>query len=328
MDVTDRRKRGVFRFGLVFGLSVGGLVVFLVWMGLFGLATSAGGKVGMALFLALTALGLIAAAGAAAKRRSLLRAETEDLVSQVDLTDLRQAVAESFQSVSLRFSTDYLRSLVNELVACKRFGTTIRVCLATDAAAIDPIAVPFEPQEISRANKEWFTGNPRDPRAEPDGRGNTRDVKRSRSRRRRAVNWVAWLGLAWFGLMLAREIYRSFVMGHPTNMILLWMGFFAIAWIGGWLYRSYRERQFFAVPGGLVQRTSQWCSAKWNVRLFDRRHSVLLVYQAHDLPWRLFVADSDKAETFSGTEEQINAVLRAWLSPLPPPPIEQLSDLR
>jgi len=50
----------------------------------------------------------------------------------------------------------------------------------------------------------------------------------------------------------------------------------------------------------------------WDVRVFDRRRSVLIVYRFWRTQWGLCVADSDACEIDIGTREEMEFVLRAF----------------
>ena len=43
--------------------------------------------------------------------------------------------------------------------------------------------------------------------------------------------------------------------------------------------------------------------------------------------WQISVADANHTESFAVTDMESTALLRAWLNPLPPPPVEQLEEL-
>ena len=82
------------------------------------------------------------------------------------------------------------------------------------------------------------------------------------------------------------------------------------------------------VPAGIVLRKGKWLKRRWALHLFDRRESILLMYKLYRRQWVLVVADREACESVMGTKQELEAVLRAWLSPLAPPTLEQLSDLR
>jgi hypothetical protein len=53
----------------------------------------------------------------------------------------------------------------------------------------------------------------------------------------------------------------------------------------------------------------------------------LCVYRYSPKRWWATISDSEVRETIFGTETEMHLLLRAWLSPLDPPPRERLTDL-
>ena len=128
-------------------------------------------------------------------------------------------------------------------------------------------------------------------------------------------------------LLLAFSSRFQTVFFQSTSMVVF--GAASLLLLAVLIYRKViQTRQWYVVPGGLVLRYSSWSSGKWKVRLFNRRCSVLIAYEAHNENWHCWVADAESDETLTGDENTITNALRAWLSPLEPPKIEQLSDLR
>ena len=87
------------------------------------------------------------------------------------------------------------------------------------------------------------------------------------------------------------------------------------------------DKQHLAVPGGLVVRKARWQRGTWQVHLFDSRDSVLCVYREDKHKWRLTVADAETCESTEATKREVDLLLGGWLSPLPPPAVEHLTDL-
>ena len=93
---------------------------------------------------------------------------------------------------------------------------------------------------------------------------------------------------------------------------------------GAWRH----NRQFLLVPGGLVVRkTVRKAPSEWNVHVHARISSVLLVHHKAKHSWLICVADAKARNTVLVTKAEVEMLLRAWLSPLMPPAVEQLSDL-
>jgi hypothetical protein len=81
------------------------------------------------------------------------------------------------------------------------------------------------------------------------------------------------------------------------------------------------------VPGGLLFRELARRSGTWNLHVFDRRKSVLIAHRGNFNRWTISVGDNDQRRQITVTQNEADLLLRAWLSPIPPPPVEQLSDL-
>ena len=94
--------------------------------------------------------------------------------------------------------------------------------------------------------------------------------------------------------------------------------------VGAWRH----NRQFLLVPGGLVVRKPvRKAPGEWHLHVHARLSSVLLVHRKSKRLWLICVADAKAHHTALITEAEVDMLLRAWLSPLVPPLVEQLSDL-
>ena len=87
------------------------------------------------------------------------------------------------------------------------------------------------------------------------------------------------------------------------------------------------NQQWFIVPGGIVQRKAGWLQSRWKLHLFERRASALCVSHWWRKIWAVHVVDAQASARRMLTRTEAEFLLRAWLSPLPPPPLERLSDL-
>jgi hypothetical protein len=63
------------------------------------------------------------------------------------------------------------------------------------------------------------------------------------------------------------------------------------------------------------------------LHLFRRESSVLIVKNGSRQLWTAYVADDKEHQMARMTTREAVMLLRAWLSPLPTPPLERLSDL-
>lgn len=86
--------------------------------------------------------------------------------------------------------------------------------------------------------------------------------------------------------------------------------------------------QTFLVAGGLIRRSSGRFDTSWQSHLFRPETTVMIAYQRFDSKsWCVHVVDKDVSHKFICTRDEARSVLRAWLSPVPPPDITT-SDLQ
>ena len=82
------------------------------------------------------------------------------------------------------------------------------------------------------------------------------------------------------------------------------------------------------VPGGLIIRKAGLLDRRWKVHLLEPANSILLVFQAGRRQWIACAATEDFFDRVVMTKREADFLLRAWLSPLSPPPVEKLTDLQ
>lgn len=93
----------------------------------------------------------------------------------------------------------------------------------------------------------------------------------------------------------------------------------------GWLIQSWRQEQWFAVPGGLLIRCSGMFESRWRLELL-RREECVLVYWRELYTLAVARADGVGFSKLRVRSDEAEVALRAWQSPVPPPPIEQFTD--
>jgi hypothetical protein len=91
------------------------------------------------------------------------------------------------------------------------------------------------------------------------------------------------------------------------------------------LYGGLRTCDWLIVPGGLIVRESPWHSTRWRLHRVPAGEAILTYWQDLNL---LCVTSADGLQFGRrATAAEADAAIRAWLSPLEPPPLERLSDL-
>ncbi len=89
----------------------------------------------------------------------------------------------------------------------------------------------------------------------------------------------------------------------------------------------YERAQWLLVPGGVLVRKAVRRSTRSRLHLFDRRRSTLCLSQYRRQRWLVVAADAEECEQTLATDREAHFLLRAWLSPLEPPPADRLTDL-
>jgi hypothetical protein len=139
---------------------------------------------------------------------------------------------------------------------------------------------------------------------------------------------AGWLAIGAFSLSLVIASIKAWEVGKPTMEQMWWLVFlllmlWGVGGTGAWRFNN----QWLLVPGGIVRRSAKSRSSQWKVHLFTRRNAVLLITESRRSNRQICVADATESATTNVTVAEAQLLLRAWLSPLPPPTADQLSDL-
>ena len=133
-----------------------------------------------------------------------------------------------------------------------------------------------------------------------------------------------WFLIGGHLVLLCMYIFRWNLPGSSIAWLVpLLVGALVLATGGAFTWR----RQWLLVPGGVVVRTTGFGWGHWRVRLYSRVRSVLYVGRISAVQWTIAVADGTRVETVRVTGAEATLLLRAWLSPIEPPPPERLTDL-
>lgn len=255
------------------------------------------------------------------------------LASSVD-TDLASRIKGVLSITCSLCPQRLVKETVKTLAAEGRLGTTIRIAPRGQVTPIDAISVPFEPRQLTEVAEVQSAGSwQTDTHSDADGAagshlaGNTSPAAVPCGLRRSFILKGGWILFAIWIINWLIAVFDSFRRRRVTIHLICWtlslLVFLLIPVGSNWL----ASKQWLAVPGGIVMRKGAWLKRRWGIHLFDRRRSVLLMYKLHRRQWALVVADADACESTIGTKPELEATLRAWLSPLSPPKPEQLSEL-
>jgi len=241
----------------------------------------------------------------------------------------------ALQSHLRRHSADlnyHAKLMLGSLARRGHVGITVRACDEDKRQEIEPIDVRFEPIPLNEADPSFAElQSGFRPAGLPYAGSSAQQADAADLRRtfRRNLRFAGgWLPLFVFVLTasnLASQLASGASIGRVDVCLMIMAGLLLLSVGGRGAWRS--AKQWLLVPGGVVARKPARKKSQWQVHLFDRRRSVLLVRQQNRNIWSVGVADGDGEENAFLTQVEAYTLLRAWLSPLAPPPVEQLSDL-
>jgi len=214
-------------------------------------------------------------------------------------------------------------------------GKAIRVLRKELPTAIMPLTHAFEPIPLDETVSAFLALEetspiPRSGHLFQGGAGNIeRDASQLRRRIQRNLNLGGGRLLAAFlGIMAAIQWIGAYQAGRVRFMDIVFTFNFLVIIFGIGGRGAWREGiQWFLVPGGVVVRRVQGRAKAWALHYFQQPSSVLMTRNFRQQSWEVCVADGDRHQTVFITERELTMLLRAWLSPLPPPALERLSDL-
>jgi len=216
------------------------------------------------------------------------------------------------------------------LLAAGRLNNAIRISTKPSEEAVKPFRLIFEPQPLDETDPTFLqlealdAIGPIDTEALRDADFKS-DATWLRVKRNIALRggWIVIGFLLLYVLMLAWRSYRQGVVKWELVLFSAYL-VFALSWnVGAWSWR----KQWLAVPGGLILRKAGLCDRRWRLYVFRPCDSILALYKRGRHQWVLCIACEGLLERTIVTKREADFVLRAWLSPLLPPPVEKLADL-
>ena len=224
---------------------------------------------------------------------------------------------------------------VQRIRAAGHSGVTVRIAPPAEQGPIDPLRVEFEPIPLNETDPAFVALSAHHTHAlgaesNPAPDSNRSPAESDASALRLQVRRVAQLGGMWvwliFGLMFALAAIEALRRQSVTWALVGWGAAFAFSLFGPALLAASRGRRYLLLPASLLWRELSRRSAAYCLHLFERDRSLLCVYQMRPQLWGWAVADGKKHATNVVTGEEARLLLRAWLSPLPPPPLARLTE--
>jgi cytochrome c biogenesis protein CcdA len=233
--------------------------------------------------------------------------------------------------VSFSYTTACLE-MVKLLAAANRGGETILLWSKTPCPSIEPINEPFEAKLLNEADGAYaeldaaLSGDER-LMQETDERMRQLPGPFRRISRNIRMNGGRWFVGVYLFVILGQMI-ESWRQKSVTGLLLLQTTLLLLFLLIPFGTTLWKPQQWWAVPGGVVHRWSGLFDRKSKVHLFDRRSSVMCIYEGWRHNWVLAVADRTNSAMRYATVSEVNFLLHAWLSPLTPPTMERVVDLQ
>jgi hypothetical protein len=244
------------------------------------------------------------------------------LVAKVALDGLN-GVIDSARDLRPEFGATPCSDLTCELIQRGIRNVTIRLSARRrnqTVQPLDPITVNFAPcplddadssfQELSHATRDINS-------AQPDA--SRRDKIASPNQRFQQRIGLAIGSLFLIGIALL-DVWNRGTLARPALLIMV----FALAFLFFPIGRP-KAHKWYLVPGGLLRRSPS-DKARSDLHIFSRKNSVMIL-RPSDMKSVAYISDLSSSATIRNmTYEEAKMLLRAWLSPLDPPPVESLVD--
>ncbi len=220
--------------------------------------------------------------------------------------------------------------LARALAANSRFGQVLRLCPTKNATPLKPFDIVFEAQSLDQTGEtfrhlEETGGDDLGDAANETAEAITDDSTWLKIKRNVTLRG-GWIMTGLFLINALVHAWLSYEQGRITSNLILWTAFFLLTLFGA-TGATHSRKQWFAVPGGLIVRKAGFRDRGWKVHLLEPADSVLVIFQASRRHWIACAATEDFFDRVVMTKREADFLLRAWLSPLSPPPVEKLTDL-
>lgn len=224
-----------------------------------------------------------------------------------------------------------VEGVMKTLPARGRVGFVVRCCPERLRTTVEPISVRFEPLALNEADvataafaesQQSGDGTPTGLLFSPDA-----DFEPAPGRRvRRIARLAGPLRLIFGGLSIAGCVAIWVSSGDVPWLVLFSIIFILVS---PFLYGAGSTGEnWFLVPGGLVVRAWGRRAKHSVIQLYKRSQSLLIVTRLAKGNWSVAVGNGNTCRFCNVTDAEVNLLLRCWLSPLKPPPVERYSDLR
>lgn len=271
---------------------------------------------------------LIAAFAVAYWRKHSTIRTAQSLVAAGALGDLKLTLEAVGEQVALAYAAPFASAVAKSLIENKRLGTTGRIRCTNTHVRVEPLAVNFEPLLLDESDSSFCTLRSSIGIHTITDRKHTKEQaawirKAKKSIQMRGGMWIVIV----FGFNFLIAAAEAYYKRRVTWQVVMWGSYLAMMFtspVRGW----FSTKEWHLVPGGLLLRTARMIDTKSTLHVFDRRSAALILLELRRRVWVAGVADGQRDSFMTLTESEADMLLRAWLSPLPPPDISKLVDFQ
>ncbi len=215
-----------------------------------------------------------------------------------------------------------LQMIAYALVGWDRVGHTLRVFMKQEPWPVTPLRETFEPEPLNEGASS-FGRLSASASGMDDERGDEQSSIRRMRRRTRLAGGKFVIAAAVVLLLVGG--FNLYAVG--TASVLIWGLLALVMNVFGARGSITSRQQLFLVPGAVVVRRAGALQDNWHLHMFTRSTAILILHETSMRGWMVLLADIECCETAFATRREVETLLRAWTSPLPPPPEERLVDL-
>lgn len=243
-------------------------------------------------------------------------------------TALTSAGVEKMRELGLQFTVAGIRVLGQQLLKRGWLGYSFRIAPRADQPTPAPLEVAIEPMALDESSEPFLQLSSSGSVSAATAAAKSLEQSESTRRFRRSFA-VIWLSVVIFILLSIPHFIRFIRSGQASFSLLMYAFLIGVMFLQASVGLDHKRNRLLAVNGGLLFRKFNWLGGG-GVHLFNRDNSVLFVFRAQKKQWwwAVFGPGYEKGAWMFGTAAEAEMLIRAWLSPLPPPEPDRLSDFR
>lgn len=221
-----------------------------------------------------------------------------------------------------------LQQLLLELARRPFRPSIIRLWPGERLTPVTPLDIAIEPITLDESDAAFDELSEALGDTQQRSTQNRYDATARRRLRRNLALSGGWLVIGIFAFNTLVAVLRALGERAMNEGLVIWPLFLLLMLGGKRQARGLRGAcHWLLVSGGLLQqRTGGWRKPP-STHLFTAPRSLLCVYRLQGKQWGFIVADVEGCEVGIATKRELDMLLRAWLSPHPPPTNEQVQAL-